>query len=109
MARLYAFDNVGSEDVVMVIHYPGGWRTIRKSDRKVELYGLPQLNSPFSLICTSDDYGDEMVLKEFTEQGDWIASRFFAGLDLTLGRRYPHIMHYMLGKEMRPEARATAR
>jgi len=93
MTKLGRTNAVGSQDILTVFHYPGGWRAVRSSEKN--LNGQP-LNPPFSITCYHDT---TTMLQEYTFKGEYISSRFFKSISIIPGRKFPEILHYLLEEE----------
>jgi hypothetical protein len=108
------YDNsVGSDDVLCVIHYPGGWRTVRRSDeysRFMGTYGTPwnltevTLGTDWGFARAAPTYAKlpcGFTLTEWHNNGTATEERRFRGMITMPGRRYA-AYHLVLVDEVQP-------
>lgn len=93
------YDNsVGSDDVLCVVHYPGGWRTRRRSDDYTRFMGTYGTRWDLDVITLGTDWelawadpGLARIPCGYTlrEWGaDGVIERRFRGMVTVPGRRY---------------------
>jgi hypothetical protein len=90
------FETVGSADVHTVVHFPGGFRTLRRSDESNYQLGKPMANPPFTMTMNIDG-----TIEMRDGDAPW---RLFRSAILSCGRTYPEILHYFLTDEVGDDA-----